>query len=56
MNYVLNNAVHHGYAEKWGDWIWSNATEYLEGVGKEEAARIWKEYPILGYGEKWDKY
>jgi putative transposase len=54
LNYVLNNAVHHGYAERWQDWPWSNANEYLEGVGIERAAEIWREYPLLDYGKKWD--
>jgi hypothetical protein len=26
----------------------------LEQMGHEEAARIWKQYPILGYGRNWD--
>ena len=52
----LNNPVHHGYAEKWTDWIWSSAGAYLDSVGCDEAERMWKEYPILNYGEKWDKY
>lgn len=56
LNYVLNNAVHHGYAERWQDWPWSNATEYLELVGKERAADIWRSYPVLDYGSKWDMY
>jgi putative transposase len=56
LNYVLNNSVHHGYAEKWQDWPWSNAAEYLESVGHERAAAIWNEYPILDYGAKWDKF
>lgn len=56
LNYVLNNAVHHGYAERWQDWPWSNGAEYLETMGKERAAEIWKRYPVLDYGSKWDVY
>jgi len=56
LNYVLNNAVHHGYCEKWQDCPWSNATDYLETVGIERALEIWSEYPILDYGSKWDIY
>ncbi|HEV7644895.1 MAG TPA: transposase [Pyrinomonadaceae bacterium] len=56
FNYVINNAVHHGYVKLWQDWQWSNANEYLEKVGKEKAAEIWKKYPILNYGAKWDKF
>ena len=54
LNYVLNNAVHHGYVDRWQDWPWSNAAEYLEKMGLERAAEIWKEYPILNYGRGWD--
>ena len=54
LNYVLNNAVHHGYAEKWQDWQWSNAAQYLEAVGSERAKEIWQEYPVNNYGSKWD--
>ncbi|MBS1797777.1 MAG: transposase [Acidobacteria bacterium] len=54
LNYVLHNAVFHGYVENWQDWEWSNAREYLIQTGKEEASRIWLEYPILDYGKKWD--
>src|ERR1043166_1490100 len=56
LNYVLNNAVHHGYAEKWQDWKWSNAAAYLEQVGHERAEEIWREYPVKNYGQKWDVF
>lgn len=56
LNYVLNNAVHHGYVKNWLDWQWSNAEEYLEKTGRENAVKIWKEYPILDYGKKWDVF
>jgi putative transposase len=56
LNYVLNNAVRHGYAGSWQDWYWSNAKEYLEKMGKEKATEIWKDYPVLDYGAKWDKF
>ncbi len=52
LNYVLHNSVHHGYVGRWQDWLWSNAKEYLEKVGKEKASEIWREYPILDYGKK----
>lgn len=56
LNYVLHNPVRHGYTVRWQDWPWSNATEYLESVGREKAIEIWEEYPILDYGDKWDVY
>lgn len=56
LNYVLNNPAHHGYVKRWQDWIWSNASEYLEKIGNEKALEIWREYPILDYGKKWDEF
>jgi putative transposase len=54
MNYVHNNPVHHGYVERWQDWPFSSAADYLTNMGRAEAARIWKEYPVLEYGNGWD--
>ena len=54
LNYVLNNAVKHGYVERWQDWPWSNAREYLEETGIDRATEIWREYPILNFGKSWD--
>lgn len=54
VNYIHHNPVHHGYVEKWQDWPWSSAAEFLEQVGRERAAAIWQAYPILDYGKKWD--
>jgi putative transposase len=54
LNYVNNNAVKHGYAKKWLDWPYSSARNYLESIGSERAAEIWKEYPVLDYGRDWD--
>jgi len=56
LNYVLNNAVHHGYVSKWQDWPWSNAKSYLDDVGSEEAKQVWQEYPVLDFGKKWDTF
>jgi len=54
LNYVHHNPSHHGYVEKWADWPWSSASLFLEAAGREEVERIWREYPILDYGKKWD--
>jgi putative transposase len=56
MNYVNNNAVYHGYVGRWQDWPFSSASKFLSEFGREEAARIWQEYPILDYGKDWDIY
>jgi putative transposase len=52
--YVLHNAVKHGYVERWQDWPYSNAAQWLDEVGRERAARLWREYPIGDYGAAWD--
>jgi putative transposase len=54
MNYIHNNPVHHGYVENWQDWIWSSGADFLDRVGHERALKIWRDYPILDYGKKWD--
>jgi len=54
LNYVHHNPVHHGYVERWQDWPWSSAAEFLRQVGRDRAIEIWKEYPLLDYGKKWD--
>jgi len=56
VNYVHHNPVFRRYVDKWQDWPWSSASDFLESVGREEASRIWAEYPLLDYGKKWDIY
>lgn len=56
LNYVHNNPVHHGYVEHWQDWPYSSVHEYLSEVGRDEAVRIWLEYPVLDYGKDWDVF
>ena len=36
LNYVLHNAVRHGYVQRWQEWPYSNAEQYL---GKSAAKR-----------------
>lgn len=48
LNYVHHNPVKHGHVERWTDWRWSTANEYLERLGHDEAVRRWKEYPAKG--------
>jgi putative transposase len=55
-NYIHNNPVHHGYVSRWQDWPFSSVHQYLDDVGRDEAVRIWNEYPVLDYGKDWDIY
>jgi len=54
MNYIHNNPVHHNCVECWQQWPFSSALQFLEYLGREQAVRIWKEYPIGWIGEHWD--
>ncbi len=56
LNYVHHNPVYHGYVAHWQDWPWSSAADFLRQIGREKAEAIWREYPILEYGKKWDVY
>lgn len=44
----------HGYVKHWQDWPFSSAADYLASIGRDEAVRIWKAFPILDYGSGWD--
>jgi putative transposase len=54
MNYIHHNPVKHGYVDNWSDWLWSSAAQFLERVGRQRALEIWRKFPILDYGKKWD--
>ncbi len=54
LNYVHHNPVHRGYVKRWEDWLWSSAAEFLRQLGRDRAREIWKKYPLLDYGKKWD--
>lgn len=53
-NYIHHNPVKHGYVEKWEQWPWSSAADYIAKVGREVVLSEWKTYPLLDMGEKWD--
>jgi putative transposase len=54
MNYIHHNPVKHGHVQRWQDWPWSSARHFLAQVAREEAERIWREYPVLDMGAGWD--
>jgi len=54
INYIHHNPVKHGFAEKWEQWPFSSAAQYLSEIGKDKAIEIWKTYPVLDYGKEWD--
>lgn len=54
VNYIHHNPVRHLYVRRWAEWPYSSAQEFLEKVGREKAADIWREYPLRDHGKGWD--
>jgi putative transposase len=54
LNYIHNNPVKHGCVAKWTEWPFSSVHWYLETRGREWMVDVWRSYPVLNYGEKWD--
>ena len=54
LNYIHNNPVKHGYVDRWHEWPYSSFHWYLENKGRDWLVDMWKEYPVLNYGDKWD--
>jgi putative transposase len=55
LNYVHNQPMHHGCAKRWSEWPWSSAIQWIEWVGRGEAERVWRDYPVLDFGKGWDE-
>jgi len=53
-NYIYHNPVKHGYVNKWDEWPFSSAGDFLNEVGREQAEKLWKDYPVLDMGQTWD--
>lgn len=53
-NYIHNNAVKHGYVDKWEDWPFSSANAYIADKGREAILTEWNECPVLDMGVGWD--
>ena len=54
LNYIHHNAVKHGYVKTWQEWPYSSAANFIETVGKQTAIEMWRDYPVLNYGDEWD--
>ena len=55
VNYLHHNPVHHGYVDKWEEWPFSSAQDYLRSVGRHKALETWHNYPVRDYGKGWDE-
>lgn len=53
-NYIFNNPLLHGYCAQWSAWPFSNATGYPESVGRQEAVRYLRFFPLYDYGKDRD--
>jgi putative transposase len=54
LNYIHHNPVRHGYVDKWQDWPFSSAREFIVKEGLEKVKTIWNDYPLYDYGKGWD--
>ncbi len=54
INYIHDNPVKHGFVEKWEDWPYSSIHWYLKNKGRDWLVELWREYPVLNYGDKLD--
>jgi putative transposase len=54
LNYIHHNPVKHGYVDRWQDWEFSSARQFLRAVGRDKALEIWREHPVMDYGKEWD--
>jgi len=54
LNYVHHNPVRHGYVERWTDWPWSSAAEYLPRQVRARRSGRGGSTPLHDYGKNWD--
>ena len=54
MNYIHANPVKHGYVRRAYDWPWSSVHYYAEQWGRAALRELWRAYPVLNFGDKWD--
>ena len=54
LNYIHHNPVRHACCELWQEWPFGSAASFLERIGREEATRLWQEYPLHDFGQGWD--
>jgi putative transposase len=56
LNYIHNNPVKHNYVDKWQDWPFSSVHGYLESKGRDWLLSLWREFPVLNYGDTWNVF
>ncbi|MDF3130705.1 hypothetical protein P0Y35_15960 [Kiritimatiellaeota bacterium B1221] len=54
FNYIHHNPVKHGYVDKWTDWAYGSARQYLKQTPRASVLAAWKAFPVLGMGKGWD--
>ena len=53
VNYIHNNPVKHGYVNKWQEWPFSSAKEFIDREGYDKTRLLWDKYDISEMC-KWD--
>ena len=48
INYIHNNPVHHGYVERWTDWPFSSAGDFIEQIGRDRGPLNMARIPSAG--------
>ena len=54
LNYIHANAVKHGYVKNAFDWPWSSVHDFAGQHGENRLRQLWRDYPVLDFGKKWD--
>ena len=54
LNYIHHNPVKHKYVNKWTDWAFSSARDYIKEHGRENVINQWNNYDISDMGKGWD--
>ncbi len=54
LNYVHDNAAHHGLVERSDAWRWSSLAHFRQEVGAETLEAWARGYPIERFGQGWD--
>ncbi len=55
VNYIHRNPLKHQCVSDLKEWPWSSFAEWMEGMGRESLAALWKAYPTERFGERWDE-
>ena len=55
VNYIHRNPLKHQCVSDLNEWPWSSFSDWMEGIGRDSLAALWRDFPTDRYGEKWDE-